>query len=73
MKDWIDVTEARNKKQAKYDKDHTVGFYMKLNIHTDVDVIRWLWRQKSKQGAIKNLIRKNIEDQAKGNTVPKNF
>lgn len=60
MKDWIDSIEARTKAQTKYDKKNTVGFYMKLNIHTDQDVIRWLWSQTSKQGAIKELIRKEI-------------
>jgi len=46
--------------QAKYDKEHTVGFHMKLNTRTDDDIIRWLWKQSSKQGAIKRLIREDI-------------
>ena len=53
MADWLDSIEARNKAQAKYDKSHTAGFYMKLNTRTDSDIIRWLWGQPSKQGAIK--------------------
>lgn len=61
MKDWLGSVESRNKKQAKYDKEHTVGFYMKLNTKTDSDIIKWLWTQKSKQGAIKKLIREEIE------------
>ena len=61
MKDWLESVESRNKKQAKYDKEHTVGFYMKLNTKTDSDIIKWLWTQKSKQGAIKKLIREEIE------------
>ena len=60
MRDWLDTIEARNKKQAKYDKNNTAGFYMKLNIHTDLDILRWLWKQPSKQGAIKRLIREEI-------------
>ena len=59
----MDIIEARTKKQAKYDKEHTVGLYIKLNIRTDKDIIQWLWKQKSKQGAIKNLIRKEIGNQ----------
>ena len=43
MADWLDSIEARNKAQAKYDKSHTAGFYMKLNTRTDSDIIRWLW------------------------------
>lgn len=56
MYDHIDAIDARNRKQAKYDKDNTTGFYMKLNIHTDYDIIRWFWSQTSKQGAVKKLI-----------------
>ncbi len=60
MKDWIEEIEARTRNQAKYDKNNTVGFYMKLNIHTDKDIIQWLWKQRSKQGSIKQLIRERI-------------
>ncbi len=60
MNDWLDAVEARSKAQSKYDKKNTVGFYMKLNIHTDADIIHWFWRQSSKQGAVKRLIREEI-------------
>lgn len=60
MGDWIDSIQARTQAQAKYDKNNTTGFYMKLNIHTDLDIIRWLWKQPSKQGAVKKLIREEI-------------
>jgi len=60
MMDWLDCIEARTRAQAKYDKEHTKGLYLKLNIHTDMDIIRWLWEQPSKQGAIKRLIREEI-------------
>lgn len=60
MKDWIDSIEAHTKAQSKYDKKNTAGFYMKLNLHTDKDIIRWLWSQPSKQGSIKRLIREEI-------------
>lgn len=60
MRDWIDSIQARTQAQAKYDKNNTTGFYMKLNIHTDLDIIRWLWSQPSKQGAVKKLIREEI-------------
>lgn len=64
MKDWIDKIDARNQAQAKYDKKNTVGFYMKLNIHSDADIIRWLHAQPSKQAAVKNLIRKQISEKS---------
>ena len=70
MKDWLDSIDSRNKAQAKYDKKNTVGFYMKLNIHTDMDIIRWLWKQRSKQGAVKQLIRDAIEKENTVNTTP---
>ncbi len=60
MRDWIDSIQARTQAQAKYDKNNTIGFYMKLSIHTDLDIIRWLWKQPSKQGAVKKLIREEI-------------
>ncbi len=58
--DWIETVEARNRAQAKYDKEHTKGIYMKLNLRTDIDIIRWTWSQKSVQGSIKRLIREDI-------------
>ena len=64
MKDWLDSIDSRSKAQAKYDKNNTVGFYMKLNIRTDTDIIRWLWVQHSKQGSIKRLIRDEIAREA---------
>jgi len=60
MKDWIDSIETRTQAQKRYDKKNTVGFYMKLNIHTDQDIIQWMWGQSSKQGSIKKLIREEI-------------
>lgn len=61
MKDWLDSIQAHTQAQEKYDKEHTAGFYMKLNLRTDRDILQWLWKQKSKQGAVKELIRKEIE------------
>lgn len=66
MRDWLDSIDARNQKQAKYDKGNTTGFYMKLNIHTDADILRWLWGQPSKQGAVKRLIREEIARNSAG-------
>ncbi len=64
MKDWLDTIQAHTQAQAKYDKQHTTGFYMKLNLKTDMDIIRWLWGQPSKQGAVKKLIREELARQA---------
>ncbi len=61
MKSETELVAARTKAQAKYDKDHTTGFYMKLNTGTDQDILVWLGKQDSKQGAIKQLIREEIK------------
>jgi hypothetical protein len=53
--------ESRTKAQAKYDKDHTTGVYLKLNNVNDADILEWLSRQHSKQGAVKELIRQEIK------------
>lgn len=60
MRDWIDSIEARTTAQEKYDKEHTKGIYLKLNLDTGPDIIRWFWEQPSKQGVIKGLIREEI-------------
>jgi hypothetical protein len=53
--------ESRTKAQAKYDKEHTTGVYLKLNNVNDADILEWLSLQESKQGAIKELIRQEIK------------
>lgn len=35
---------------------------LKLNRHTDADILAWLDQQTSKQGAIKQAIRKHLAD-----------
>ncbi len=66
MRDWIESIQARSGAQARYDRTHTTGFYMKLNLRTDLDIIRWLWKQPSKQGSIKKLIREAISRESEG-------
>lgn len=61
MAGWGITSESQVRAQARYDAAHTVRISLKLNIHTDQDIIRWLQRQISKQGAIKQLIREKIE------------
>lgn len=47
--------------QAKYDKTHTTGLYLKLNKETDKDIIEKLDASGNKQGYIKQLIRADIK------------
>ena len=64
----MNEVNARNRSQAKYDKVHTKGIYLKLNLRTDKDIIWWTWNQQSVQGSIKRLIREEL--QKTGQTPP---
>ena len=46
--------------QARYDANHTAQVKIKLNLKTDADILDKLAQQESKQGYIKELIRKDI-------------
>ena len=56
-----ELTEAKRKAIAKYDKANTRQFHLKLNVKTDSDIIELLDRQESIQGFIKQLIRESME------------
>lgn len=49
-----------SQRQARYDKSHTTGIYLKLNNTTDADVIAQLQKVDNRQGYIKRLIRADI-------------
>lgn len=49
--------------RSRYDAANTRQVKMKLNIKTDADILAWLDAQESKQGAIKQAIRKEIKKQ----------
>ena len=51
--------------QEKYDKTNVKGLYLKLNIKTDSDILAKLDSVESKQGYIKELIRKDLEKRQK--------
>ena len=60
------ATEATLKAIAKYDKENTIRFGIKLNKKTDADVINALETAKEgKQGYIKRLIRDDLARQDK--------
>lgn len=56
------TTSAQSRASAKYDKAHTKGIYLKLNIETDKDIIEHLEKVENVQGYIKKLIRWHIEE-----------
>ncbi len=63
--DWMEQTGARSHSQAKYDKAHTKGIYLKLNLRTEKDILWWTWNQQSVQGSIKRLIREEMRKTGK--------
>jgi len=48
------------KASEKYDKNNTKGLYLKLNIHTDKDILEFLDTKSNKQGYLKDLIRADM-------------
>lgn len=54
------TSEAQRRAGAKYDKEKTVGVYLKLNLTTDADILERLAQVDNKQGYIKELIRRDI-------------
>lgn len=55
------TSDAQKRANAKYDKAHTKGIYLKLNLTTDADIIEYLSNQDNIQGYIKSLIRSNMK------------
>lgn len=53
--------KASSKAQAKYDAANTRTVRLKLNIKTDADILERLDKVASKQGYIKELIRRDLE------------
>ena len=51
-----------SKRQARYDAKSTTRIAMKLNNSSDADILDWLNKQPSKQGAIKEAIRMAIKE-----------
>lgn len=60
---------ATNEQRARYDAEHTIQIPIKLNKHTDADILARLAAQPKKtggkQGYIKRLIRADMEKEGK--------
>ena len=54
------ATEAQKRAVLKYEAKNTVQLHLKLNIKTDADILQRLDEVDSKQGYIKELIRRDI-------------
>ncbi len=58
------ATKAQIKASNKYDKENTKQIALRLNKKTDADIIEHLEKQSSKQGYIKELIRKDMKNES---------
>lgn len=56
----LSITEKNLSPQQRYDKTHTTRYQLKLNNITDKDIIDKLNTVPSKQGYIKECIRKDL-------------
>lgn len=54
------TTEAQKRAVMKYEAKNTIQVHLKLNLRTDPDIIKRLEEVESKQGYIKELIRRDI-------------
>ena len=54
------TTEAQKRAVMKYEAKNTIQVHLKLNLRTDPDIIKKLESVESKQGYIKELIRRDI-------------
>lgn len=54
------TSDAQKKATKKYDAANTVQVRLKLNLNTDQDILARLEEVESKQGYIKELIRRDI-------------
>lgn len=52
---------GKYKAQERYDSRNTKQIRLKLNIKTDADILEWLSTRDNMQGAIKALIRSDID------------
>ena len=54
-------TEAQKQAQARYERQNTIQYKIKLVKTTDGDIIEHLKAQPNRQGYIKDLIRRDMQ------------
>ena len=52
--------KKRRENQSKWIRKNTKGFYIRLSLEKDADIIEHLGTKDNKQGYVKSLIRKDI-------------
>ena len=55
-----EIPESQKKAAAKYQNSYIQRHTLKLNVRTDMDIIRFLWGVPNKNGLIKSLLRQEI-------------
>lgn len=53
--------EGKKTSQARYDKANTKGYYIKLNLKTDKELIEFLDKLENRQGFIKKALSEYIK------------
>ena len=59
--EWGQVAQSQRRASSRYQKENIQQMTVKLNVKTDMDIIRFLWGVPNKQGLIKRLLREEIE------------
>lgn len=54
------MKRSETQRVNEWSKNNTKGYYFKLNIEKDADLIRWLETIDNKQGYFKSLIAEDI-------------
>ena len=58
---WDMVAESQRKASDKYQRNHIKQYNLRLNVRTDLDIIRFLDGVNNRQGLIKQLLRQEME------------
>lgn len=56
------TSDAQKRAVAKYDRENTKSYLLKLNRKTDADIIAFLEQQPNKLAYLKKLIRENMKN-----------
>lgn len=59
-----------SKSQARWRKEHTTGIRIRLNHNTDSDILEWLDKQSSRQGAIRAVLKEHIRQEQQQAPTP---
>ena len=59
--EWDMVAESQRRASEKYQREHIKQYNLRLNLRTDMDIIRFLDGQNNRQGLLKQLLRQEME------------